>query len=79
MSFGGRGGRDGGRSFGGRGGRDGGRGAGRGGGGRGRGSFDEGPPAEVCGKLPIILKDFHSMHYYKMFYRGRNWCISSCV
>lgn len=45
----------GGRGFaGGRGGgRDGGRGGGRGFGGRGRGGggFDEGPPAEICGKL----------------------------
>jgi hypothetical protein len=52
MSFRG-GGRGGGFRGGGRGDRGGGRG-GRGGGRGGRGSYDEGPPAEICGKLCFV-------------------------
>jgi hypothetical protein len=68
MSFRG-GGRSGGFRGGGRGDRGGGRG-GRGGGRGGRGSYDEGPPAEICGKFPCLSNSFSVIKSC-----DRGWCI----
>ena len=61
----------GGRSFGG------GRGGGRGGGGGGRG-FEEGPPAEICGKLTLNVGDIFLIFLILFFFLVniyRNWNI----